>query len=535
MAQMKIGGDQIDQTTITLTGAALTPTSVAASGTVTGSNLSGTNTGDQTINGLLPSQTGNNGKFLKTDGSNVSWDAPAGSGTVTSVAMSVPSFLSVAGSPVTTTGTLAVTLSGTALPAVNGGTGQTGFAVGDILYASSTTALSKLVVGSNGQVLTLASGVPSWAAAAGGTSYALQPVRVATTANGTLATAFANGSTVDGVVLATGDRILLKNQTTTTDNGIYTVNASGAPTRAADFTTGAATLTGGVIIGVIAGTRFGGSIFQCMNTSTITIGSTAPVFRVASGIVVNGLAALTEPIAAGTSGAIAIGSSASAGGAGGVAIGPSANAASTNTVSIGSGSSTSGTGAIGIGGSAGATNSVALGAASSVGSKAGGVAVGYQSLCDFIGEIAFGTGNFSSAGDAKVSYVPMLMTTTNATPTEMSTMAGANATAPTNRIILTNNSTYIFDCQIVARQSTTGTDYAAFQLTFLITREANAAATALVGTPVATSIAATAGAATWTCGVTADTTNGRPNISVTGAAATTIRWVANIRMTKVSG
>lgn len=60
-------------------------------------------------------------------------------------------------------------------------------------------------------------------------------VRVATTANGTLATAFANGQTVDGVTLATGDRILLKNQTSAAENGIYTVNASGAPTRATDM------------------------------------------------------------------------------------------------------------------------------------------------------------------------------------------------------------------------------------------------------------------------------------------------------------
>ena len=50
---------------------------------------------------------------------------PAAGGTVTSVAMTVPSFLSVSGSPITTSGTLAVTLSGTALPVANGGTGAT--------------------------------------------------------------------------------------------------------------------------------------------------------------------------------------------------------------------------------------------------------------------------------------------------------------------------------------------------------------------------------------------------------------------------
>jgi trimeric autotransporter adhesin len=47
------------------------------------------------------------------------------SGTVTSVALSAPSFLSVSGSPVTTTGTLALSYSGTALPVANGGTGVT--------------------------------------------------------------------------------------------------------------------------------------------------------------------------------------------------------------------------------------------------------------------------------------------------------------------------------------------------------------------------------------------------------------------------
>ena len=64
--------------------------------------------------------------------------------------------------------TLTLSTLGGTLAATQGGTGQTGFATGDILYASSTTALSKLTVGSTGQVLTVAAGAPSWAAAAGG-------------------------------------------------------------------------------------------------------------------------------------------------------------------------------------------------------------------------------------------------------------------------------------------------------------------------------------------------------------------------------
>lgn len=62
--------------------------------------------------------------------------------------------------------------------------------------------------------------------------------RVATAVAGTLATSFANGQTIDGVVIATGDRILIKNQAAPVENGIYVVNATGAPTRAGDMDTG---------------------------------------------------------------------------------------------------------------------------------------------------------------------------------------------------------------------------------------------------------------------------------------------------------
>lgn len=62
-------------------------------------------------------------------------------------------------------------------------------------------------------------------------------VRVASVVNGLLASAFANASTVDGIALVTGDRILLKAQTTQGENGLYVVAASGAPTRATDMDT----------------------------------------------------------------------------------------------------------------------------------------------------------------------------------------------------------------------------------------------------------------------------------------------------------
>jgi hypothetical protein len=105
-------------------------------------------------------------------------------------------------------------------------------------------------------------------------------VRVATTENGTLATDFDNGSVIDGVTLATGDRILIKNQTDETANGIYVVAASGAPTRSADMNTGSEFPSAFTF--VEAGTSNADKGFVCTN-NTVTLGETNITFSQFSG------------------------------------------------------------------------------------------------------------------------------------------------------------------------------------------------------------------------------------------------------------
>jgi hypothetical protein len=101
-------------------------------------------------------------------------------------------------------------------------------------------------------------------------------VRVATTANGTLATAFANGQTVDGVTLATNDRILVKNQTTQSENGIYIVQASGAPVRATDADSSAELVNAAVFVS--AGTTNADTAWVQTANAPITVNTTALVF-----------------------------------------------------------------------------------------------------------------------------------------------------------------------------------------------------------------------------------------------------------------
>ena len=85
-------------------------------------------------------------------------------------------------------------------------------------------------------------------------------VVAASTANVTISTGLTNGAVIDGVTLVTGDRVLLKNQTTASQNGVYVVVASGAASRSADANADAE-VTRGLFTYIESGTLFAGSAF----------------------------------------------------------------------------------------------------------------------------------------------------------------------------------------------------------------------------------------------------------------------------------
>jgi hypothetical protein len=108
-----------------------------------------------------------------------------------------------------------------------------------------------------------------------------ESVVAATTANVNLANALENGDTLDGITLATGNRILVKNQTTTSENGIYVVQASGQPTRATDFDT-ATEVDSGDFVFVYSGT-INASTGWVQTNRPATIGTDPIVFTQFSG------------------------------------------------------------------------------------------------------------------------------------------------------------------------------------------------------------------------------------------------------------
>lgn len=100
--------------------------------------------------------------YIKQDaGSSTNWNVLSSGGTVSSVAMTVPTFLSVAGSPITTTGTLAVTLSGTALPIANGGTNSTSALNNNrVMQSSGGAVVEAAAITANDALISNANGIP---------------------------------------------------------------------------------------------------------------------------------------------------------------------------------------------------------------------------------------------------------------------------------------------------------------------------------------------------------------------------------------
>jgi hypothetical protein len=128
-----------------------------------------------------------------------------GSGTVTSVGLSAPGFLSVGGSPVTTSGTLALSYSGTALPVANGGTGQITYTDGQLLIGNSsgnTLTKSTLTAGSN-ITITNGNGSITIASTGGGSSGPVAESYQTISSNYSV-TAGSNAFSVGPVSVATG-------------------------------------------------------------------------------------------------------------------------------------------------------------------------------------------------------------------------------------------------------------------------------------------------------------------------------------------
>ena len=225
--------------------------------TGTASNVTGTvaianggtgqTTANSALNALLPSQTANTGKILSTDGTNTSWVAAGGSGTVTSVAQTFTGgIISVSGSPITTAGTLALTVAGTS---------------GGIPYFSSSTGwASSAALAANALVVGGGAGVaPSTITTGTGVATALG-----------VNTGSAGAFVVNGGALGTPSSGTLTNCTFPTLNQNTTGTASNVTGTVAVGNGGTGATTAPVARTNLGATTVGGNFFTLANPTAIT-------------------------------------------------------------------------------------------------------------------------------------------------------------------------------------------------------------------------------------------------------------------------
>ena len=169
---------------------------------------------------------GTTGQILYDNAGVVGEKATTGSGNVVLDTGAVITLTNATGLPLTTgvTGTL---------PVANGGTNITTYATGDILYASATNTLSKLAAGTNGYVLTLAAGVPTWAAGGGSSAITINTTTI--TGGTTGRVLYDNAGTVGELAnTGTGNNVLATSPTLVTPilgtpTSVTLTNGTGLP------------------------------------------------------------------------------------------------------------------------------------------------------------------------------------------------------------------------------------------------------------------------------------------------------------------
>lgn len=134
---------------------------------------------------------------------------------------------------------------------------------------------------------------------------------------------------------------------------------------------------------------------------------------------------------------------------------------------------------------------------------------------------------FAVAGDARTVINILRRTTTNATPAELF-LDGSS-----ERMVLTNDTSWSYDCVVTARRTDADGESASYHFGGAIDRQTNAASTALVG--AVQTIWTLEDTAAWDAAPSADTSNGALILTVTGEAAKTINWVARCETTEVTG
>ena len=298
----------------------------------------------------------------------------------------------------------------------------------------------------------------------------------------------------------------------------------------------ASDVSGGGTSSAIATLGLGQTLEFCYSKNFISFGTS-------SGSLATGWITLNQaPIgAANLNSVVSGGSSCTASGTNSFIGGGSTNTASGSNAFVAGGLVGSASGAQsfvlgGVSNSATTTYSAAIGGAVNTANAEAATVIGgyYGTTRSIVGNTVASASVNPIAGASGVTQSALLLLgvqTTDATATRL--RSNTSAASTTNQVILPNNSAYVFQGTCIANV-TGGSTTSGWEFQGVIKRGANAASTTLVAVVTPTVIAQDVAAATWVLAITADTTNGGIAVTVTGAAATTIRWVSKIESTEVT-
>ena len=445
---------------------------------------------------------GTSGYVLQTNGGGAdpSWAIGGGGGAVTSFSAG-----STGLTPSTAT-TGAITLAGK-LGVGFGGTGLATYTIGDTVYASATTTITKLAIGTAYQISAVNAGAtaPSWQ----GLSSLIDNALSASTQGQIL---YRNASA--WVPLSPG----------TSGQVLTTGGAAANPS----WATAAAGLTGF--------TAAQDSIAPNATIPVSTLTATAAAASVDIAIIPKGVGAFM----------LALPDATTAGGnkRGNYAIdlqlvrASASQVASSNNAGILGGQSNTATAtyAVVIGGDTNtASGSYALAhGTNSTANAVQSMAVGaWASSRGVVGYRAFAPNSPIAAalGNTQMGFVTVGVETTDATPTIL--RSNTSAAASTNQYYVPSQGITTFTIMVVC--GITGASNAkAWEFKGAAKKGATEGSNILVGALTKNVLAADAGASAWDVAVTANTTTGAITITATGQAATTIRWSATIIATEVS-
>lgn len=210
--------------------------------------------------------------------------------------------------------------------------------------------------------------------------------------------------------------------------------------------------------------------------------------------------------------------------------GASNDATNANATIVGGNSHTASGNSSTIGGgltnTASATGATVPGGRDNTASGLYSIATGRGAIANEAHMHAHGSTPFAAVGDAQINRWVLKKQTTDATAGNLEADTGAPPVIP-------ENTTWAFSALVVARRTDVDGDNAAFRVEGCFKRDAGSTA-AMVGTPTVTALGASAGAATWTV-TTGSFSVGTLRLIVTGEAAKTIRWVAELRASSASG